>query len=789
MTVTVAEEWKRNLAAHSDKGLVGPRDPWWFTGKRPLPGECPGIGEDGQITSLPMPDLEVCDREAVLDYFDNSWTLTEVLFAGLQTAEAFYRPPAHNLRHPMIFYYGHPAVLYVNKLRVSGLLDDPVNAYLEHILETGVDEMSWDDLSKNEMIWPSVSEVHAYRAQVYQLVRGIIESTPFAPDLGRPVTMDDQAWALVLAFEHDRIHLETSSVLIRELPIRLVRQPAAWPAPAPMRRTGSAGKPTQESVPANRMVSIPGRQVRLGKPRSWPSFGWDNEYGSRDLDVAGFEASRFLISNGEYHRFVVDGGYRRPELWSEEGWGWRAFRNAKWPQFWVPDGPSGLHRYRLRTTFDEIDMPWDWPAVVNYHEAKAYCAWRSEQDGRTYRLPSEGEFMCLRALPDSPTVEDDPVMRLSGAALRERGVNLNLAFGSETPVDLSPATEHGVHDSAGNLWTWSEDTANPLEGFAVHPYYEDFSTPCFDGLHQMILGGCFISTGDEASIWARFHFRPHFLQQTGIRLISAPDPAAADVEEDQYSTKEMLDRYLMLHFATVQETFGSEDRLLAIAHAYPRRLALLLLREAERLGLSLERVLDVGCAVGGSSFTLAADGAAAGVRHVVGADLSSQFVQTANKLALGQAVPYDRVDQGEVRTRLHARAPQPADGARVEFIVADAVTLPEELEGFDAVILANLLDRVADPRACLRQFTESDRLLTSGGLLLVASPWSWQPAYTAPDLWLGARSLAPTSEYEVRRFLGEAFDLVAESDEPGVLRDHRRHYEYFSADVSLWRKR
>jgi hypothetical protein len=100
MTVTVAEEWKRNLAAHSDKGLVGPRDPWWFTGKRPLPGECPGIGEDGQITSLPMPDLEVCDREAVLDYFDNSWTLTEVLFAGLQTAEAFYRPPAHNLRHP-----------------------------------------------------------------------------------------------------------------------------------------------------------------------------------------------------------------------------------------------------------------------------------------------------------------------------------------------------------------------------------------------------------------------------------------------------------------------------------------------------------------------------------------------------------------------------------------------------------------------------------------------------------------------------------------------------------------
>jgi hypothetical protein len=56
----------------------------------------------------------------------------------------------------MIFYYGHPAALYVNKLRVAGLLDKPVNEYFEHIFETGVDEMAWDDLSKNDMEWPMV---------------------------------------------------------------------------------------------------------------------------------------------------------------------------------------------------------------------------------------------------------------------------------------------------------------------------------------------------------------------------------------------------------------------------------------------------------------------------------------------------------------------------------------------------------------------------------------------------------------------------------------------------------
>ena len=36
--------------------------------------------------------------------------------------EPFYRPPYHELRHPLIFYYGHPAVLYINKVRTRAAL-------------------------------------------------------------------------------------------------------------------------------------------------------------------------------------------------------------------------------------------------------------------------------------------------------------------------------------------------------------------------------------------------------------------------------------------------------------------------------------------------------------------------------------------------------------------------------------------------------------------------------------------------------------------------------------------
>src|SRR5437879_4369462 len=95
MTVSVEPAlWKQNATKHADERLVGRRDPeWWFTGRRPDDARCPGLGRDGRLTSLPIPDLSRCSRADALAYFDNSWTLTEVLFAGLQAADAFYQSP------------------------------------------------------------------------------------------------------------------------------------------------------------------------------------------------------------------------------------------------------------------------------------------------------------------------------------------------------------------------------------------------------------------------------------------------------------------------------------------------------------------------------------------------------------------------------------------------------------------------------------------------------------------------------------------------------------------------
>lgn len=788
----VAEPWRRNLRGTLDRVLNGPRPDWWWTGRHP--DACPGRRVDGTLTSLPLPNLATCTRESVRDYFDNTWTLTEVLFSGLRGEEAFFRPPYHHLRHPMIFYYCHPPALYINKLRVAGLIPEALNPYFERLFETGVDEMRWDDMSKNAMAWPSLDEAHAYRRQVYARVRQVIDTHPGLAPGHAPVTQAHPLWALFMGFEHERIHLETSAVLIHELPLALVQRPACWPHLHPSaQRDAPATFPPRAGVdyPVGEFVDVAGGTLRFGKPADWPSFGWDNEYGERSVALQPFRAGRRLVSNGEFYAFVMDGGYREARWWSEAGWAWRGFRNTKWPTFWVPDGPAGLHRYKLRTLFETIEMPWNWPVEVNAHEAQAYCAWQSARDGVPCRLPSEAEHQALREWPPGPP--RDPVQELDGVALaRETGWNLGLAWGSSSPVDAGRPTGAGVHDVFGNVWQWLEDHFNPLPGARVHPYYDDFSTPCYDGQHQMILGGSWVSTGDEASRWARFHFRPHFYQHAGFRLVlAAHDGGAvrldhAGAASQVYEDAQTLNDYLLLHYGAAAEQMPWAFGPAGVA-GFPQRCAHWLLDGARTFGVATGRALDVGCAVGGATFELAREH-----REVLGVDLSRAFVDAAEALRRDGELGYWRKDEGALGATLQARVDPAIERGRVRFRQADACSLPAELVDFDAVLLANLLCRLPSPRSLLGRLGGPRGLVRVGGLLAIFSPYSWLDTFTPPEAWLGGaeRDGRPQRSAEVlRALLGEeGFALRREAEVPLVIREHARKYQYIVTHATLWQR-
>ena len=815
-----------------DIELIGPRPDWWWTGKAPqdAPGwvASPAAGGASHLTSLAQLNLASCTREDVLGYLDNTWALTELLFASLQGEASFYLQPYHHLRLPLIFYYGHAAALYVNKLRLAGVMEHPINAQFEALFETGVDEMSWDDTHQSSTLWPAVSEVHAYRRQVYEAVRHVIETHPDLSNGHKPILADSPLWALAMAFEHERIHLETSSVLMRELPQPLIRRPEGWVPNHPSVPNVQVFQP-QPGVdyPANEMVAVEGGSVQLGKPKDYPSFGWDNEYGQASRHVASFSASRFKVSNGEFFEFVRTGGYRDRRFWSDEGWGWRTFRNAKWPTFWVSLGPQSLHQYGLRTVHEVVAMPWAWPVELNVHEAKAYCAWRTERDATMeggngvvpspYRLVTEGEHLrvrqaCLQPADVHDVATRNGVICRSGADFSATEENLNLAHGSPAPVDASRGP---FGDAMGNIWEWCEDDFHPLDGFAVHPYYDDFSTPCFDGEHSMIMGGSWASTGDLASSYARFHFRKHFFQHAGLRLAaSGAAPGAegsagrsgphvtssphaeltdnAKADGAGYESEKLLNEYVMLHFGAAADVLPFKALPADFLH-FPQRCAQLVDKWATQLGMQKARALDIGCAVGGSSFELACS-----FEEVIGVDLSASFIAAAQRMQDDGSLAYYRRDEGDLGeacvTSLRAITEKPLVG-RVDFRRGDACALPEEeLGAFDACLLANLLCRLPSPSACLRSLGGPSGLVKPGGLAVIVSPYTWMEEHTPRDGWLGGyasgNGTRVYSDATLRSLMDECgFELLGEEDMPLLIREHARKYQMIVSHAMVFQRR
>lgn len=459
---------------------------------------------NNKIISLPSLNIN-SGKEEYLKYFNNCWILTEVLFLSLKYKQSFYQKPYHLLRHPLIFYYGHVASLYVNKMLVAGLINKSVNKKFEKIFETGVDEMTWDvDTKDNKINWPSLEEVTFYRKEVYNLVTEIINKSDKL--FSKKISQKSQLWSLLMSFEHERIHLETSSVLIREMPIDQVRNPKYFTKSKYIQKENNFPR-VKIDYPENELLLINSKTVNIGK-RDFTTYGWDNEYGFDERKVEDFYVSKLLISNGEFFEFVKNDGYHSDKYWCKEGLAWRKFRNTYHPTFWVVNGPKGSNLFKLRCCFEIVDMQWNYPVIVNHYEAKAFCRYKSETEGKNYRLLFEAEHKSLE------NFENDPIKNQFHGDF-----NFNLQNISENPVDSNKHAKNGLCDIHGNVWQWLEDDFHPLKGFKIHDYYKDFSTPCFDGKHKMIAGSSFFSTGNLASINSRYHFRPHFFQHAGFRIV------------------------------------------------------------------------------------------------------------------------------------------------------------------------------------------------------------------------------------------------------------------------------
>jgi iron(II)-dependent oxidoreductase len=274
--------------------------------------------------------------------------------------------------------------------------------------------------------------------------------------------------------------------------IAYTHQTHGWPAPALL--DGAPAVAGERSVPAGGDAELSGGVLELGA-RPQDGFVFDNEKWSHPVEVSPFRIAREAVTQGEFAQFVDDGGYRRAELWSEEGWRWRESAGAAHPVYWRRSDGGWERRSFDRWVALE-------PAVavvnVNWFEAQAFCRWA----GR--RLPTEAEWE-LAASGDPSHKRRYPWGEEPPSAER---ANLDLRAGGPLPVAALPAGDsaHGVRQLLGNVWEWTASTFEPYPGFEPDRY-EDNSQPWF-GSRKVLRGGSFATRGRLVRNTLRNYFPP-----------------------------------------------------------------------------------------------------------------------------------------------------------------------------------------------------------------------------------------------------------------------------------------
>jgi putative 4-mercaptohistidine N1-methyltranferase len=243
-----------------------------------------------------------------------------------------------------------------------------------------------------------------------------------------------------------------------------------------------------------------------------------------------------------------------------------------------------------------------------------------------------------------------------------------------------------------------------------------------------------------------------------------------------YESPGSVAEYLLFHYGDADEVFGELPGPRDAVGFATRIVAELIAPTAPDA-----RALDIGCAVGATSFELSKS-----CTSVLGIDFSEAFIHAARGMQRsGNQSGIKRVEGHRVET-FQARLPDDARVDRVAFEVGDACDLRPDIGTFDIVFAANLICRLPDPRAFLSRLPD---LVSTGGQLILTTPFTWMEEYTPVSAWLGATPESGPSFDALRVELEDHFSLELKKDIPFLIREHSRKFQYTVAQGSRWRRR
>jgi gamma-glutamyl hercynylcysteine S-oxide synthase len=233
-----------------------------------------------------------------------------------------------------------------------------------------------------------------------------------------------------MLLQHEHQHNETMLQTLQ------LAEPGVY-APERQRPAGPA---------ATGSLVVEARTVEIGF--AGEGFAYDNERPRHRAELGPYRIDRAPVTNAQFLAFVEDGGYRRRELWSDEGWSFREREGWERPLYWTAHGEE--------RRFDRVEpLARDLPVMhVSAFEADAYARWRGG------RLPTEAEWEHAASLFEP-----------------ERGELDQLGFG---PGPAGPFV--------GDCWEWTASEFDGYPGFEAYPYRE-YSEVFFGEGYRVLRGG------------------------------------------------------------------------------------------------------------------------------------------------------------------------------------------------------------------------------------------------------------------------------------------------------------
>jgi ergothioneine biosynthesis protein EgtB len=437
---------------------------------------------------------EVELRHELLERLAAARTHTDQLFAQVRPDSLYERPIPE--RHRIVFYIGHLEAFDWNLLRDRALSLRALHPEFDRLFAFGIDPVGGGLPTDEPQDWPAMADVRHYVTRARKtLDDGLARLLSDISALARPEFPVSQL--LQVAIEHRLMHGETLAYMLHQLPLdRKVR---------PHLRPELVTRPVTPSI-----VEIPAGHATLGLRRDGDVFGWDNEFEEYTVDVPAFAIDKYEVTNAEFLAFVAAGGYDRRDLWTQASWNWKTEHNIAHPSFWRRRGEAWF----MRTMFEEIPLPLDWPVYVSHAEASAYASW----EGRV--LPTEAEWQ--RAAYGTPEGSERMYPWGKEAPSSRRG-NFDFQRWDPTAVGAFPEgnSAFGVGDLAGNGWEWTSTAFGPFPGFEAFPFYRGYSADFFDNKHFVMKGGSARTAAGMLRRSFRNWFQPHYPHvYAGFRCVS-----------------------------------------------------------------------------------------------------------------------------------------------------------------------------------------------------------------------------------------------------------------------------